>query len=138
MDRRPGSSDFALFGQLTQLACFDPTSMALALLHAPRVLAWVDVLEDLSGSLVQDDQWCGAEVSAAQRALLCEVGNFYAPFLLANGAALARGEARVECEIDGRGLPLSGQVRHLLARSLRGARSRGSEARRCESCWNGL
>jgi glutathione S-transferase len=102
MGRRPGSSDFALFGQLTQLACFDPTSMALALEHAPRVLAWVDVLEDLSGSLVQNDQWCGAEVSAAQRALLCEVGNFYAPFLLANGAALARGEARVECEIDGR------------------------------------
>jgi glutathione S-transferase len=101
MGRRPGASDFALFGQLTQLACFDPTSMALALEHAPRVLAWVDVVEDLSGSLVKDDQWCDARLSDAQRALVCEVGRYYAPFLLANGAALARGEARVECEIDG-------------------------------------
>ena len=102
MGRRPGASDFALFGQLTQLTGFDPTPSALALERAPRVLAWVDVMEDLSGTPVQDDQWCAAEPTQAQRALLGEVGRCYAPFLLANAAALSRGDAQVECEIDGR------------------------------------
>ena len=36
------------------------------------------------------------------RALYAEVGRVYAPFLLANADALARGAGRVECTIDGR------------------------------------
>ncbi|HKE12522.1 MAG TPA: glutathione S-transferase, partial [Myxococcota bacterium] len=36
------------------------------------------------------------------RALLVEVGRVYAPFLIANADAIARGAARVECTIDGR------------------------------------
>jgi glutathione S-transferase len=42
---RPGASDFAVFGQLTQLAQFDPTPMALTLKIAPRVFAWVGLME---------------------------------------------------------------------------------------------
>ena len=34
--------------------------------------------------------------------MLAEIGRVYAPFLLANAAALAAGDERVECEIDGR------------------------------------
>ena len=37
MGGRPGASDFALYGQLTQLLHFDPTPMALAADIAPRV-----------------------------------------------------------------------------------------------------
>ena len=47
---RPGAGDFAVFGQLTQLVQFDPTPMALATDLAPRVSAWVGLMEDQSRS----------------------------------------------------------------------------------------
>ncbi len=102
MGCRPGASDFAFFGQLTQLAGFDPTPMALALKVAPRVCAWVDRVEDLSGLEPTEGDWIDRELTATLRALLCEVGRVYAPFLLANAKALTAGSERVECEIDGR------------------------------------
>lgn len=100
---RPGASDFALYGQLTQLAGVDPTPAALALETAPRVVAWVDLVEDLSGLAPKDDDWLARDaVPESLRALLAEVGRVYAPFLLANAEALARGADTVECTIDGR------------------------------------
>jgi glutathione S-transferase len=100
---RPGASDFALFGQLTQLVGFDPTPSALSLQLAPRVVAWVDVVEDLSGLEPRDDGWVRREaIPDTFRALLTEAGRVYAPFLLANADALARGADSVECTIDGR------------------------------------
>jgi hypothetical protein len=102
MGARPGVSDFALFGQLTQLTGFDPTPRALALRIAPRVVAWVDVVEDLSGLEPQPGDWFDRErLPATLRALLSEAGRVYAPFLLANAAALASGAERMECAIDG-------------------------------------
>jgi glutathione S-transferase len=103
MGARPGTADFGLFGQLTQLALFDPTSQALALEEAPRVVAWCHGVEDLSGLEVTDADWAPRNaVPETLRALLAEVGRVYAPFLLANAAALERGDVRVKCEIDGR------------------------------------
>ena len=103
MGGRPGTADFALYGQLTQLAGFDPTPAAIALERAPRVAAWVDVVEDLSGLEPGDEDWLTRDsVPASLRAMLAEAGRVYAPFLLANAAALESGAARVECEIDGR------------------------------------
>jgi glutathione S-transferase len=100
---RPGSADFGLFGQLTQLALFDPTPAALALELAPRVVAWVHVVEDLSGREVSDADWTPRDaVPETLRAILAEVGRVYAPFLIANAEALERGAERVECTIDGR------------------------------------
>ncbi len=100
---RPGTADFALFGQLTQLVGFDPTPAAVALARAPRVIAWVDGVEDLSGLEPADGDWMPADaVPATYRALLAEVGRVYVPFLLANGRALAEGAERVEAEVDGR------------------------------------
>ena len=103
MGGRPGAADFGLFGQLTQLTGFDPTPAALAYETAPRVSAWIDVVEDLSGTEPSDVDWTPRSgVPDTLRALLAEVGRVYVPFLLANADALARGAERVECEIDGR------------------------------------
>ncbi|MHC5012407.1 MAG: glutathione S-transferase family protein, partial [Planctomycetota bacterium] len=103
LGRRPASCDFALYGQLTQLAHFDPTPMALTLEHGPRVAAWVDIVEDLSGTRVSDDDWITRDtVPDTLRALLVEVGRVYVPAMLGNAAAIASGSERVECEVDGR------------------------------------
>jgi len=101
MGGRPGASDFAFFGQLTQLAAFDPTPMAVTLELAPRVYAWVDRVEDLSGLEPTPDDWIDPAGSPTLRALLGEVGRVYAPFLLANAKALLARSETVECEIEG-------------------------------------
>jgi glutathione S-transferase len=100
---RPATADFALFGQLTQLAGFDPTSTAIALEIAPRIVAWVDLVEDLSGMEPRDDAWPSRDAGiAALRPLLAEIGRVYVPFLVANADALDRGADEVRCTIDGR------------------------------------
>jgi glutathione S-transferase len=100
---RPAASDFAVFGQLTQLTGFDPTPAAIAHEKTPRVVAWVHVAEDLSGLEPQEGDWMRRDaVPDTLRALLAEVGRVYVPFLLANARALERGADRVECTIDGR------------------------------------
>jgi glutathione S-transferase len=103
MGGRPGAADFGLYGQLTQLVGFDPTPAAIALHMAPRVVAWVDVVEDLSGLEPSEADWItrGAFPDTL-RALLAEAGRVYVPFLLANADALKRGADRVECTVDGR------------------------------------
>jgi glutathione S-transferase len=103
MGGRPGASDFGLFGQLSQLVGFDPTPAAIALDVAPRIVAWVDVVEDLSGLEPSEADWRSRDdVPDTLRALLAEVGRVYVPFLIANADALERGAARVECTVDGR------------------------------------
>jgi len=103
MGARPGSADFALFGQLTQLVGFDPTPAAIALARAPRVVAWVDVVEDLSGLEPAEEDWLARESTRdALGPLLAEIGRVHAPVLLANAAALEAGAEQVECTIDGR------------------------------------
>jgi glutathione S-transferase len=103
MGERPGTSDFALFGQLTQLAQFDPTAVATTLRHGARVAAYTDLVEELSGLEPSEDQWFARDaLPPTFRALLAEVGRVYAPFLLANASALESGRDRVECEIGGK------------------------------------
>ncbi|MDJ0851292.1 MAG: glutathione S-transferase family protein [Myxococcota bacterium] len=100
---RPSAADFALYGQLTQLALFDPTPAAVTLEAAPRVYAWVERMEDLSGAEPQASDWLTRDgVPDTLRGLLAEIGRVYAPFLIGNAAALESGAERVECEIDGR------------------------------------
>jgi len=101
--RRPAASDFAILGQLTCLVLFDPTPAAIAVDRSPRICAWVEVMEELSGLEPREEDWADAgSLSRGMRALLGEVGHFHAPFLLANAQALERGAERVETEISGR------------------------------------
>ena len=89
---RPASADFALYGQLTCLALFDPTPARICVEEAPRVYAWVEKMEDLSGLEPRDDGWVASDaLPGTLVALLGEVGRVYAPFLLANAAAVAAG-----------------------------------------------
>jgi glutathione S-transferase len=100
---RPAASDFALYGQLTQLAGFDPTPMAIAHEIAPRVVAWVNIVEELSGLEPREEDWVRRDaIAPTLHALLGEVGRVYVPFLVANAAAIQTGAASVEGTIDGR------------------------------------
>lgn len=102
MGNRPGSADFALYAQLTQLAGFDPTPRAICLERAPRVFAWTDVVDDLSGLPATDGDWLSADVVGEHlNELLCEAGRVYAPVLLANAKAIAAGDESFETTIDG-------------------------------------
>lgn len=102
MGARPGSCDFAMYGQLTQLALFDPTPTALATAHAPRVCAWVALMDDISGLEPQADQWQTLDAfPASLRTLLAEVGRLYVPVMLANAQALAAGQGEVHAVVDG-------------------------------------
>jgi hypothetical protein len=99
---RPGAGDFALFGQLSQLIQVEPSSQRIAREQAPRVVAWCDIIEDISGLEVSDEDWLSRDaLPAGVSELLHEIGRTYVPFLLANAEALASGAERVETEIDG-------------------------------------
>lgn len=66
------------------------------------MVAWVDVVEDLSGVEPPDaGWWSGNAMPGTVRALLGEIGRVYAPFLLANAAAVERRAERVDAMIDG-------------------------------------
>lgn len=99
---RPGAGDFGVFGQMTQLAHFDPTPMALTLARAPRAFGWVMRVEDLSGLQPDDADWLAPEaLPETVTAILGEIGRVYAPLLLANAAALQSGAETVRLVIDG-------------------------------------
>ena len=103
LGERPGSCDFGTFGQLTQLAQTDPTCRDLTLEVAPRVFAWCDNVEDLSGLEPQDDDWMKQnEIPETLIKILKEIGRTYAPFLIANAEAVSKGEEEWESTIDGK------------------------------------
>jgi len=101
--RRPGRADFAVYGQLTQLALFDPTPAAVSLEEGSRTIPWCHIIEDLSGMEPSGADWDGAnDLAPGVGGLLAELGRVYAPFLLANASAIDAGSEQVDCEIDGR------------------------------------
>ncbi|MDA8856653.1 glutathione S-transferase N-terminal domain-containing protein [Gammaproteobacteria bacterium] len=102
LGNKPSSSDFSFYGQLTQLVRFDPTPRKLAYEYSPRTVAWVDILEDLSGHDVENTSWTSLEESPdTLKNILKEVGKMYVPALLANADALIKGAEIWEAEIDG-------------------------------------
>ena len=137
MGGRPGAADFALYGQLTQLAGFDPTPRGdRARDGAARRRLGRRGRGPLRSRAARRATGSRRDaVPATLRALLAEVGRVYVPFLLANADALARGAERVECTIDGRPwvqrpFPYQAQVsRAGCARRRRRARARRPAAR---------
>lgn len=103
MGERPGSADFAIYGQLTCLALFDPTPQAIILDLAPRVYAWVEVVEDLSGYMVSDEDWLDIDNPPdTLKAILSEVGRIYAPYLIGNAKSVMEKANKLEMVLDGR------------------------------------
>ncbi|MEE2930230.1 MAG: glutathione S-transferase family protein [Pseudomonadota bacterium] len=100
---RPSSADFALYGQLTQLAWVEPTSAAITARVSQRIRAWIDIMDDLSGLEPAEDDWFSAEeAKEALAPFLAEIGRTYAPSMVANARAINAGEDSFETEIDGR------------------------------------
>ena len=100
---RPSSSDFALYGQLTQLAAFDPTPMKIADNIASRIVAWVGVMEDLSGLEVNNSDWVNSNnLTESFRNIFYEIGNTYVPVLKANSEAVYQNKEEVKVEINGK------------------------------------
>ena len=103
---RPSSADFAIYGQLTQLAVFDPTSSAIVTQQFPRIYAWTELLEDLSGLEVADDDsdWLDASAGLPDTllALMSEMASLYIPYLKVNAEAVMSGAQMVDAEVDGR------------------------------------
>lgn len=101
LGHRPSSCDFGLFGQLTQLAKFDPTPAEVTMRISPRVYAWTEVMEDLSG--LEPGPWIDAgNVPATLTAFLAEMGRTYVPVMLANAKAINDGAKKVELTVDGK------------------------------------
>lgn len=99
---RPGAGDFALYGQLTQLALYDPTPRLITAQYSPRTVAWTASLEDLSGLHVTPTLWRTLDtLPAGTHSLMSEIGRVYVPLLLANAAAADAGQPRFDAEIDG-------------------------------------
>ena len=99
---KPSSADFAIYGQLTQLIGFDPTSRRIASENSLRLVSWVDVMADLSGHDVNNSNWTSLEDSPPSlKEIMKEFGQMYVPALLANAKAIMDGDETWETEIDG-------------------------------------
>ena len=99
---RPSSADFAVFGQMTQLAIIEPTSAKLTRDISARVRAWLDRMEDLSGLSPKDDDWFDVpDIKEALEPLLAEIGRTYTPVMLANSKAVMAGDKTFETRVDG-------------------------------------
>lgn len=86
---RPSSADFAFYGQLSQLVKFDPTPRKICHDLAPRVVAWVEVIDDLSGLNLDSKRWTSLEDSPETlNNIFDEFGLMYAPVLLENAKAV--------------------------------------------------
>lgn len=96
---RPSLAEFALYGQLQQLAT-DPTPQTMMRAEFPYAYRWLEHIADLSGV---EGSWRGEgeALSPIVPALLGLAGAVYLPFLKANAAALDARAETVRIELMG-------------------------------------
>ena len=96
---RPSVADVALYGMLRQLAT-DPTPRDILLARQPALRDWLDRTDDASGI---EGTWSPTDAPLGDTviALLQHSGAVYAPFLLANEAAVAAGESEFTVALEG-------------------------------------
>ena len=98
---KPSLADFALMGQLSQLAV-DPTPAEMMRAEFPFVFRWLMNLDDAAGV---DGAWRDpfTPLSPAVKGLLRLAGDIYFPFLKANAAGAAAGKEMFD--FTARGMP---------------------------------
>ncbi|MEO9469825.1 glutathione S-transferase family protein [Parasphingorhabdus sp.] len=96
---RPSLAEFGIYGQLSQLGV-DPTPQAMMRADFPYSFRWLLHIDDMSGI---EGEWDDPSTPLAPvvNLLLKQVGLIYGPFLLANAAALEKGEETFSLEING-------------------------------------
>mgnify|MGYP003314152495 CR=1 FL=1 len=97
---RPSASDFALYGQLSQLIGFDPTPRRIAHEIAPRVIGWVSSLEDRSGLEDKENNLKLSDLPQTIHDLFQEMSTSYIPTLIANKQAIEKGKNEWEIDLD--------------------------------------
>ena len=103
LGERPSACDFAVYGQLTCLALFDPTPQDIILKQAPRVHAWTEVMEDLSGFETLPNDWIStSSFPETLKNIFKEIGEVYVPYLLANEQSVLNKTNLMETDIGGR------------------------------------
>jgi glutathione S-transferase len=96
---RPAFGDFGLFAQLHQCST-DPTPGARMRAEAPAVLAWIArMLEPKAEGPFEP--WAALEPTLAPL-LRDEVGAVFAPWTVANAAAIAAGQGEMRCALGGK------------------------------------
>ena len=77
--------------------------MAIAVERAPRVMNWIQRVDDLSWWEVNGDEGWTAMESCEETViqLLEEAGRTYTPFIIANNEALQSGSDEMICDING-------------------------------------
>jgi len=95
---RPSLAEFGIYGQISQLGV-DPTAQSMMRAEFPSAFRWLFHVDDMSGIEGNWDE-AGAPFKPVVEALLAEVGRVYAPFLLANEAALQAGQQTFRIEVD--------------------------------------
>ena len=101
LGNKPLSSDFAFYGQMTQLIGFDPTSREIALELSPRSVAWVDIMEDLSGFNEDSSHLLSIEnLPETTFSIFEELSHGYVPAMIANSIAFKEGKETWSTKID--------------------------------------
>ena len=97
---RPSLAELGIYGQLSQLGV-DPTAQAMMRADYPYTFRWLLHIDDMSGI---EGKWDSPDqpFKPVVGKLLEQVGTVYAPFLLANTAAMEADEETFRIEAMGK------------------------------------